>query len=396
MIGDVCHSCGSPAVASLLDCGLQPVGHRFLSALTEDEYKHPLVVGQCGVCGLVQLTRPAPVEEIRPRFEWISYNEPDAHLDVLVEELAALPGITHDSHVGAVVFGGDKTLEKFVERGFSNTWRIDLRRDLEVDEPFSGTETLQDRLTPDSAVKIASREGLFDMLVIRHLVEHAHGVRRFLAGIRKLLKPGGYAVFEVPDCETAFDTCDYSILWEEHVFYFMPATFRHCLENAGFGVMDMQRPTYSLVALTRMTDAPSEKVSVQTLEFEKERMNRFATSLPTVKRTTREALNRKAGPVAFFGAGHMACTFLSLLELNDVVECVIDDHPMKRGRLMPGTHIPIEGSEALERRGIRTCLSALSPESETRVIGRNPAFTSSGGRFYSIFAGRPNSLLSES
>lgn len=396
MMGAVCHSCGSSAVASLLDCGLQPVGHRFLSTLTEDEYKHPLVVGQCGACGLVQLTRPAPVAETRPRFEWISYNEPDAHLDVLVEELAALPGITHNSHVGAVVFGGDKTLEKFVERGFSNTWRIDLRRDLEVDEPFSGTETLQDRLTPDSAVKIASREGLFDMLVIRHLVEHAHQIRRFLAGIRKLLKPGGYAVFEVPDCETAFATCDYSILWEEHVFYFMPATLRHCLENAGFDVIDMQRPTYSLVALTRMTDAPSRSVSVHALESEKERMNRFATSLPSVKRATREALNHKAGPVAFFGAGHMTCTFLSLLELNDVVKCVIDDHPMKRGRFLPGTHLSIEGSEALERRGIRTCLSALSPESEARVVVRNPVFTSSGGRFYSIFAGRPNSLLSGS
>ncbi len=393
---EVCHSCGVTAVSEMLDCGLQPVGNRFLSTSTEPEFKHPLVVGQCESCGLVQLSHPAPVAEIRPRFDWISYNEPDAHLEAMVDELAALPGITPDSHVGAIVFGSDKTLEKFVKRGFSNIWRIDLLRDLEIEEPFSGTETLQDRLTLDSAAKIASREGLFDILVIRHLLEHAHEARQFLAGIRKLLKPGGYAVFEVPDCETAFTTCDYSILWEEHVFYFMPATFRHCLESAGFGVMELQRPTYSLVALTRMTDASPGRITEQTLESEKERMNRFAASLPTVKRAIREALHRKVGPVAFFGAGHMACTFLSLLELNDVVECVIDDHPMKRGRLMPGTHLPIEGSDALERRGIRTCISALSPESEARVVGRNTAFTSSGGRFCSIFAGRPNSLLSKS
>jgi len=388
-----CYSCGDTAVAVALDCGPQPVGHRFLSSPDEVEFLHPLVVGQCGACGLVQLRHPAPVDEIRPRFDWISYNEPDAHLDALAGELAVLPGISAGSHVGAVVFGGDKTLERFLERGFTNTWRIDISRDLGVSEPFSGTETLQERLTPASAGQIVQNEGLFDLLVVRHLVEHAHDVKSFLAGIHAMLKPGGYAVFEVPDCEESFTSCDYSILWEEHVFYFMPATFRHCLETAGFAVIEMRRPKYSLVAVTRRSDVARIQPQPEVLEGEINRMSRFASSLPGTRRKVREALASAGGPAAFFGAGHMACTYLSLLGLGDVVECVIDDHPMKRGLLMPGTRLPVEGGEALVRRGIRVCLSALSSESEARVVSRHGAFIASGGCFRSIFPERSNYLV---
>jgi len=222
---EVCHSCREKAVVALLDCGPQPVGHRFLTSAGQEEGLFPLVVSQCRACGLIQLSHPAPVDEIRPRFDWISYNEPDAHLDALVEALSKLPGLLRESHVGAVVVGGDKTIECFQQRGFANIWRIDLQRDLDVCEPNSGTETLQARLTPEAAARITHEQGLFDLLVVRHMVEHAHEARSFLAAIQQMLKPGGYAIFEVPDCSRAFDACDYSILWEEHVFYFMPFHF---------------------------------------------------------------------------------------------------------------------------------------------------------------------------
>ena len=394
---EVCHSCLARAVKVTLDCGPQPVGHRFLQLRNEPESLFPLVVGQCGDCGLIQLSHPAPVDEIRPRFDWISYTEPDAHLDALVEELTGLPGIGHESNVGAVVFGNDKTLECFERRGFRHTWQVDLQRDLSVTEPNAGTETLQSRLTPESAGYIAEKQGLFDLLVVRHMVEHAHQVRAFLTAIRRMLKPGGYAIFEVPDCETALATCDYSILWEEHVFYFTPTTFRHCLEMAGFAVMDLQRPRYSLVALTRQQAAVQvSQISTGVLQDEINRMSHFASSLSRVRQSTQEALRRLSGPVAFFGAGHMACTYISLLDLGGMLDCVVDDHPEKRGKFMPGTRLPVVGSDALAERGITACISALSPESEARVAARNASFTAAGGQFFSIFAGKPNSLLIES
>src|SRR5687768_1001284 len=91
-----CHSCRKAAVSGVLDCGMQPLCNRFLLDTAAQEAVFPLLIGQCTSCGLIQISHPAPVDEIRPRYDWISYNEPDAHLDALVDELASLPGISYE------------------------------------------------------------------------------------------------------------------------------------------------------------------------------------------------------------------------------------------------------------------------------------------------------------
>ncbi len=400
MIGEanICRACQQKAMVEILDCGQQPICNRFLVDPVAPESTFRLIISQCDQCGLIQISHPTPVGELRRRWDWINYNEPEGHLDALVEELACQPGITRESSIGAIVFGADTTILRFQQRGFKRTWRIDLQRDLGVVDRNAGTETIQDRLTPESAGNIVQRLGQFDLLVVRHMVEHAHAPRRFLAAIRALLKPGGLAVFEVPDCEQAFATCDYSILWEEHVLYFMAETFRSCLEAAGFAVVSIQRPPYSLVAQTRVKPSMADDtkgLSTEILAVEKARMKTFADSLPKKRNAMRALLTEarvRCGPIAFFGAGHLTCMYINLLQLKLHIDCILDDHPKKRGLYLPGSRLPILGSESLTQRGIKICLSPLSPETEALVARNNADFLANGGTFWSIFAGRANSL----
>ena len=52
--------------------------------------------------------------------------------------------------------------------------------------------------------------------------------------IKQLLKPGGYIVFEVPDCSLQLRTCDYTMLWEEHMIYFVPDTLKNSFNYTPF------------------------------------------------------------------------------------------------------------------------------------------------------------------
>jgi SAM-dependent methyltransferase len=389
-----CHSCRQTAVRDILDCGRQPVSNRFLPSADAPETMFPLIVGQCTACGLVQISRPVPAAELRAGFDWIRYTEPDDHLDALVGELARLPGITTTSRVGAVVFGGDTTTTRFQEHGFQNLWRVDLRRDLGVEEPCAGTESIQERLTPATAQEIVSRCGLFDLLVVRHMMEHAHEVRRFLAAIQAMLRPGGYAVFEVPDCERPFAELEYSILWDEHVFYFMPATFRHCLARAGFDMLDLQRPRFSLVAITRKTDSPRAiaPCAADVLVAELARAEKFARGLPARQVAVTKAL-KAGGKTAFFGAGHQGCIYINLLGLKFELAFVVDDLPQKQGLFMPGSRLLIRPSSALADAGVRVCLSSLGAETDRKVAAKNKVFLAQGGQFRSIFAGETSLSL---
>jgi hypothetical protein len=387
-----CYVCARAAVRELADFGPQPICNRYLQHPEDAEFRHPLVLGQCGACGLVQLLRPVPSRELVPPYDWIQYNEPEGHLDQLADRLTNLPGLMKRCVIAGVSFKDDTLLRRLKDRGFRYTWRLDARRDLQIEDEQAGVETVQDRIGPASAVRITHARGRSDMVIGRQVLEHSHHMRDFLAGLKRLLYPGGHVVVEVPDCSRALDNCDVATLWEEHVAYFTPETFRRGLGLAGFKLVHYECFPYpfenSLVGIVKVNGEsgpsfPEDEVLAQ----EERRAREFVARLAAQKRKVREFFLRYrqgGGKVALFGAGHLACTYINILELGDVIDFVVDDHPRKKGMFMPGSHLVIKGSEALLEEPVALCLLSLSPESEDKVIARNEAFVMKGGRFSSI------------
>ena len=81
-----------------------------------------------------------------------------------------------------------------------------------------------------------------DVLLVRHVIEHCYDIHAALRALRSLVRPGGYVVFEMPDARRALDRLDYSTIWEEHLFYFTPATIRQALAVAGLAKIRPDRP----------------------------------------------------------------------------------------------------------------------------------------------------------
>ena len=337
---------------------------------------------------------------VRSRFAWLSYHEPEAHLDALVERLTLLPGVGPETVIGGLTYKDDSTLARLQRLGLPRTWRLDPAEDLGLDDPAVGLETLQSALREDRTRPIAACRGQVGVLIVRHLLEHAHDPRAFLRGLAPLVRPGGYVVCELPDCRKFLDACDYSFVWEEHVAYFSPATLRALFESNGCEVLEILTYSYpledSLVVVARVGSAAVRAVTAG-LEAELARGRRFAARFSAVRERYRAHLAalRSAGKrVAIFGAGHLAAVFLNLFDLADYLECVVDDDPDKQGLLMPGSRLPIHGAQALADRRIDLCLLSLSPESEKKVLAANRAFLDRGGEFRSIFASSPRALQS--
>src|SRR5262249_45287970 len=152
----------------------QAVRNRFVRSPDEPEYTHPLAVGCCSSCGTVQLADPPPVAELRPRFGWLSYNEPEGHLDELAAGLAKLSGITPRSVFAGLTYKDDSTLARLKRLGFATTWRSEMHADLGIESPFAGIESVQERLTPATAETLAAKFSRPDVLLVRHVLEHTH------------------------------------------------------------------------------------------------------------------------------------------------------------------------------------------------------------------------------
>jgi SAM-dependent methyltransferase len=379
---------------------MQPICNRFLANAVDEEYKHPLVIGQCGACGVIQISDPVPASELRPRYDWITYNEPEGHLSDLVEIICNLPGVMRESVICGISYKEDSTLTRLNQKGFMRTWRIDPKDDLGISDLRAGIETIQDHLHPDISYTLTQKHGASDVVIVRHILEHAHDTLSFMESIGRLVNPGGYVVFEVPDCTQALETLDCTTVWEEHILYFTPETFRHCFTFGGFSLVHFECYPYayenSLVGIAQpKRDAKPSFPSGSILDSEKLRARVFAEDLARQRSNLRRFFSeyrQNHGRIAVFGAGHLACTFINLMGLKDQIDFAVDDNPNKQGLFMPGSRLPIYGSAALIKENIKLCLMSLSPESEDKVIQKSQAFLEQGGVFGSIFPGSKRAL----
>jgi hypothetical protein len=394
-----CFVCDHQAVNPLLDFGPQPLCNRFLARADEPEQQFGLALGQCGQCGLIQLLAVAPPAELRPRFDWITYNEPEGHLDDTVAKICSLPGVTPASTLGAISFKDDTTVARFQKRGFASAWRLDMAADLGIKDPAAGLESIQEALTPARAEQIAARRGRVDVLIVRHILEHAHQPRLFADALRQLVKPGGYLVFEVPDCLPALERGDYCMPWEEHIVYYTPETYRRSLTELGFSEVHYHCYPYanenSLIAVVAAKSPGASIASPETVAAQKALGESYAKRFaPYRDAVTRALVNARKtrGKIAVFGAGHLSCFWVNALKVAGQIEFMVDDHPKKKGMFMPGSRLPIRGSASLLEEKIALCLLSLSPESEAKVVAKNQEFTARGGAFASIFPGKTNSI----
>jgi len=379
-VSATCLGCAAREPALLVDFGPQPPSNRFERPGDPPAERHPLKVAQCRACGLVQLADPMPAATAKSRFEWLAYNEPEGHLDDLVSHLRRL--VNPGSRIVGVSYKDDTTLARFNRLGYANTYRFQPAADLGIADPCAGLETLQEVL-PEKNLS-----GQADLLLARHILEHAHSPERFIGALKKLTKPGGYIVFEVPEASRFIRACDYSFLWEEHIAYFTRATLATTLLHGGVSMHEVRAYPYafedSLIAVVRNAAPASVPLGADMLE----EGAAFGSRHPEISASWRERIGawRRSGKrVAIFGAGHLAAKFVNLLGVADLVDCVIDDNAHKQALLMPGSRLPIRGSASLVPGKVDVCLLSLSPESEQKVRAKYAAYLGQGGEFHSIF-----------
>lgn len=391
-----CRVCAKQ-VTRLLDFGMQPLCNRFLKRPYDPEPKYPLRLGQCAGCGLLQLMEPLEATRLKPE-KPLKYTEPESHLDQVADLISQLPGMTSDAKVCGMTAKDQSTVDRLVARGFHSARCLRTREDLGIDDPCAGIETIQQQIGDGVLEERGVHHGQYHVVIVRHVLEHAHQLNRFVAELHNLLAPGGFLVIEVPDFTASLLAGDYSTLWEEHVVYFTTATLSYALRVAGLSVRHVQIHPYVpensllMVATARSSqddhqmgtrDLPSDSLARELV-----RGRQYATRLPEIRRQWREMLTRErigGREVALLGAGHLGIMFLNLMELADVIDVAVDDDPEKCGRTLPGSHHLISSTAELYRRPIELCLLSISPEGEDRVLERHHGFVDRGGRFKSIF-----------
>lgn len=99
-------------------------------------------------------------------------------------------------------------------------------------------------------------EGFADAVYMSHVLEHTPSPRRTLTALRRLLRPGGVVIIEVPNFgalwSKVFRECNVALDLPRHFYHFTRETLVKLVSEAGFRVKDLKTratPRYFLQSL---------------------------------------------------------------------------------------------------------------------------------------------------
>lgn len=184
--------------------------------------------------------------------------------------------------------------------------------------------------------------GKFDLICSYAVLEHIADPIQFLLDIRSQLKPGGAAVFSVPDCTDEIIAGDPAILFHEHFSYFDAGSLARLIESAGMHSRVVKsgfgRCLYAVASTKELADFGGEVgLRRDVIASYPERCGQF------VKR-----VRAKISAMAADGTVGVYCAARGLALLDSAQSMrFFDDDPAQQGKYLPPFDREIAGRESL-------------------------------------------------
>jgi SAM-dependent methyltransferase len=319
----------------------------------------------CGQCWLVQLAEGGGAEaHFHDDYIYFSSFSTSwlAHARHYVDAMTARFGLDASSRVMEIASNDGYLLQYFVKAGIpcvgieptANTAAAARRIGVDTRELFFGRAT---------AARLASDGGQVDLLLGNNVLAHVPDINDFVGGMPLILKPEGVITLEFPHllkliAENQFDT-----LYHEHYSYLSVIALKPVFERAGLRLFDVQHlSTHGgsvRIYACHLGAAHADTGAVDACMAQEQaaglaELDTYAAFGEQVRETKRDLLSflieaKRAGhSIAAYGAPAKGNTLLNYCGVStDFIDYAVDRNPLKQGRLMPGTRIPVAAPERI-------------------------------------------------
>ena len=352
----------------MVDLGSAPPSNAYLTAETlhAPEKWFPLRVLVCEQCWLAQTEDFAQAEELfDAEYAYFSGFSSSwlKHSEVYVEKVAERFQLDDCSHVVEVATNDGCLLQYVKARGIPCTGveptasaaAAARAKGIPVIEEFFG-EVLARRLVQDGFGA--------DLTAANNVLAHVPDINDFVTGFAYLLKSWGVATFEFPHLLRLVTENQFDTIYHEHFSYLSLSAVERIFSRNVLRVFDVEELTThggSLRVYAQRSDQGGHPVSAAVAALlERERQAgmlsadycaSFQARTNRVKDDFLEFLlqaRRKGRRVAAYGAAAKGNTLMNYSGIRpDLISFVVDRNPVKQGKFMPGSRIPILGEEVL-------------------------------------------------
>src|SRR5215475_8127032 len=362
----VCRLCGAELTRTFVDLGMSPLCESYVpeERLDEAEAFYPLHVRLCDSCLLVQVPAYVSGEHIFSDYayfssysdSWVAHAK--RYADAMIDRLRLTP----DSLVTEVASNDGYLLQHFLARGIP-VLGVEPAANVADAARSRGIPTEVKFLGPETGHEIAQQHGQADLVAGNNVFAHVPDIKGFASGLRALVKDTGLVTLEFPHLLRLIERRQYDTIYHEHFSYLSLRTSSRALATADLRVVDVDeldthggslrvhaRPEGNAgepAARVKAVLALEESAGLHTVAGHEG----FARDVLQIKSDLLGfllAAARDGRSVAGYGAPGKGNTLLNHCGIrSDLLEYTVDRSPVKQGKFLPGTHIPIHAPERL-------------------------------------------------
>lgn len=347
-----CLACGSYDLELYSDLGLQPPANNLKNFKEEPDMLFPLAINHCRDCHHSQLTVAVDRDILYKHYLYVSGTS-----QTLRDEFDAVT----DMIVGESTSGGSKVLDIACNDG---TFLKSFRRFGWEAYGIDPAENLVSQISrADLHVKCdyfpAAEDPFgvkFDVITCFNVVAHVPNPLDFLKGCKDLLAPGGKVYIQTSQREMVKNG-EFDTIYHEHHSFFSITSMRALCQRAGLELQDVrERPVHGksyLFVIGDMNDSSTltsanhinELIEQEIYTTMDTTYTDFTHKVTSNKQRLLDIINSSERKVVGYGAAAKGVVMSNYV--GEQIEYIVDENPLKIGKVIGGVNIPIVGPDRL-------------------------------------------------
>src|SRR2546425_4604200 len=358
-----CRVCDSRDLEPAIDLGSQPWCNHFIR-LEEagNEPFYPLRVVHCTLCKTAQLDFTVKKEILFGDHTYLSgitrtLSDHFARVAAKVDRLYMQGRMTKS--VLDIGSNDGTQLKHYKSLGYS-TLGVESSKTTAALANERGIETLHSFFNNDVAQSLNQE---FDVINAAGVFFHLEGLHSVTEGIRECLKDDGVFVVQFLYMKQIMENIAFDQIYHEHLLYYNLETIQTLLTRHGLEMFDCYlSPIHGGSIIGFVTHAgkraPSARFENMVVEEKLSGCNEFGA----YRRLAHDILQKKKENLDFleaqraqgrrvfgFGAPVKGNTLLNYFGIGpELIECLVEKNPLRKGLLSPGMHIPVELEDEIE------------------------------------------------
>lgn len=349
-----CNACGSEHLTSVLDLNRQPLANSFLSAGNMSELTYELAVALCNDCCHLQLTVAIDPDLMFRNYLYVSGTS-QTHRDYMQWFAGfAAEYYTNQSLVHAKVLDigcNDGTQLDFFKNLSADTYGIDPATNLYATSSQNHKVTC-DYFGADMADEFVEQNGRMNLIVAQNSFAHNHDPLAYLQAIKKVLAVNGLMFISTSQADMVLNN-EFDTIYHEHVNFFNTNSMHRLCQRAGLNLIDVvKHPIHGTSYIFVISPSVAHPGRIRNfIELERDQglldpktYHQWARNVRAMVDELKQVLQQYRSDgylLVGYGAAAKGNTLLNFVD--ERLDVIIDDNPLKQGMYSPGQHIPVVG-----------------------------------------------------